>query len=250
MKGSFMKKLFLCSVLFLSTQNFGFNRTVLVAQAAGLNHGSVLDTKYTDSALDGLTLSDSAVQEKALRIIKEAHVLFESAKNLFDKLLRGSYARDKLTFKDFVWGLKGLTEGMNNRIIGPLKALRSDVKNDQSMSTALSIVESIAVELHQGTAALCNVLHPYERTKNTRDAYKIAKIIKTNTEQFLNKDRFEKFKKRVDEVILIVSQKSGYNRLASELKELKNILDQLNLGSSQAEEAKVLRIIINRIKKN
>ena len=218
MKGHHMKKLFICSLLFLSAHICG-----QPAQAE--------------------------IQEKTLHIVKEAHVIFESAKNLFDKLLFSSYARDKLTFKDFVGGIRNLTNDVHNKIICPLRALRSTVQ-DQEMRQALQIVESVAVDLHQGTSALCASLNPYERTKKSGDAYKVAKIIKTHGQNFLNKARFDKFKQNDAQVIVFISRTTEYNNLTNQLKVLQTILGQVNFGASNIPETKVLRLIGARIKKN
>jgi len=175
-----------------------------VAAATFAHH--TISSKGIDASDIDLVASDDEIREKAKEIFKEAQRIFVLAHNRVDKLLNSSYQQDNLTFKDFVWALKHICSCMEQNVKRPLKALHSEVAGDSSLSKALSLIQSVASELTTGLNNLCKDLAPYEKTRDTSKAYTIAKNLKKNIEGFLTKDRFDRFKSHLDEVISILTK--------------------------------------------
>jgi len=194
--------------------------------------------------------SDDEIRQEALEIFEEAAKLFQFAEDHFDKFLYSTYKKDRLTFKEFSWAFKGLVEGINCRTIRPLEELQASIRDDKSLAKALSIILNVASELHAGISQLCKALHPYERTKKRSDAYKVAKLIKSNVEKFLTQERFNRYQKNLDEVLDLLTTKSGFNELVNVLVELRSALSGVNDTTTGINELKVLNRIMNRIGHN
>lgn len=236
-----MKRTFLC-LIFFSCVTYPRN-------PVGVTNDATLATSR-DTTLVTSRISEEEIAEKTLQVFRDTRDLFQYAEDHFQKFLYGSHAKDGLTFKDFVWAFKRLKEVLEKRIIHPLGQLRSNVDKGTSLEHALSIIQSVATELHTGICQLCKELHPYERTKKRADAYSVAKLIKRNVEKFLTKNRFARYQKNLDEVIELLSTKSGPNTLFKELLELKTAFVSVGDTTATIDELKVLNRIMNRISKN
>jgi len=193
---------------------------------------------------------DEDIKKEALRIFQEADKLFQLSNDRLDKFLNGSYERDGLTLKDFIWSFKSMADGMNCNIIRPLAKLRATVADDAALDKALAITQSVATELYTSVSYLCKALHPYERTKKRADAYKVAKVLKTTIEKFLTQDRFDKYKKNLEEVIELLRTKSVLNYLVENLCNLNDALVAVGNTTTKIDELKVLNRIMNRISHN
>ncbi len=207
-----------------------------------------LELKLEKSLLN--VQKDEEIKKEALHIFQEADKLFQLSNDRLDKFLNGSYERDGLTLKDFIWSFKLMAEGMNCNIIRPLATLRATVADDTALEKALAITQNVATELYTSVSYLCKVLHPYERTKNRADAYKVAKTLKTTIEKFLTKDRFDKYKKSLEEVIELLRTKSVLNYLVDNLSDLNNALAKVGNTTTKIDELKVLNRVMNRISHN
>ncbi|TET06450.1 hypothetical protein E3J79_02075 [Candidatus Dependentiae bacterium] len=193
-----------------------------------------------------LPVSDNQIQERVQNIVKDAQSLLNVAKDCLIKLCEGSYAKDGWTFKDFVWAFKGLAKGLDDKVLRPLKLLKVSVAGDSSWCKVLSMIQLVADEFYKRLTALSNDLHPYERTKNGTNSYKIAKIFENHVNVLLA--CIEKLKASLNEAILILTKRFGNDSLSEELTKFKELLE--NLVFAGKRDIGFVSRIIGRIKHN
>lgn len=213
--------------------------------ASGVVLLSVQTKEVTAAALP---VSDNQIQERVQQIVKDAQSLLNVAKDCLIKLCEGSYAKDRWTFKDFVWAFKGLAKGLDDKVLHPLKLLKGNVLGDSSWCKVLSMIQLVADEFHKRLTALSKDLHPYERTKNGMDSYKIAKIFEKHVNGLLTQNCIEKLKSNLNEAILILTKRFSNDALAEELTKFKELLE--NLVFAGKRDIGFVSRIIGRIKHN
>ncbi len=222
---------------------------ILTCMIGGNQVTMTVDTSLSKSAFQDAK-AEKEIQEQARHIFQEADKLFKLASDRFNKFLHSNHKDDHLTLKDFVWGFKGVSEGMKAHVIYPLEKLRKQVSGDQTLAKALALAYAVTADIHKGIANLCKDLHPYERTKKPTDGYQIARLLKTNVEKFLSKDCFNRYRNNLEEVIKLLSLKPGLEELVKELKLLKMPLDKIGTTATNIDKMKVLNHITNRIRHN
>jgi hypothetical protein len=194
-----------------------------------------------------LPVSDNQIQESVQQIVKEAQSLLDIAKDRLLKLCEGSYAKDRWTFKDFVWAFDGLAMGLNDKVLYPLRVLKSNISGNSSWVKVLSLIQSVADEFHKRLSSLSKDLRPYERTKNVTHNYRIAKIFESHVNGILT--CIDKVKADLNEAIFILQDIFNSEALiVSELTEFKKSFENL-IFAGKGDIGFVSRLV-GRIKNN
>lgn len=206
---------------------------------------------FMSSLCVGLLVSSlqAAVPEEQTSHDKLKHI-WENAEELV--IVAHARFEASCSFKKLVWTMNDLCEGMNRNVLVLLKEVQSDVANDSSLHTAVSKMVSILEAVCEELNTLKNGLHTYERTKNPEDAYKIAQVFKKFEHAFRNKERIQKFKAEVEEIINLLAKKSGYNDFVHYIADAKKSLESLEIqdSSNTKEDLSFLRFLMDIIRHN